>query len=185
MVYHGYNTVTTNTDDPVPTNPVIIEPTTEAPIVTPDIEVPYIEAYAQAPIYTPIEDPYIEDLIIMASILQAECWEGDWRQEATVILNRTTLPIGHFMNPDGTIQGVIEASGQFDGTSRSAYINRSYTDKAYNAAYEVLVEGYRSFGEEIIYFANIETSTDQNFIESINWVYLQENERSHSFGKDY
>jgi len=167
-------------------------------IDVPSMDVPYIEVSVQAP---PIEPPVLEtpvvevpvyvspyteeDVILMASILQAECWEGDWRKEATVIVNR--LEYGSsFYNPDGTLKGVIEArdGSQFNGSRSESYKNREYTQQAYDAAYDVLINGYRAFSEDVIYFANVHTATDTNFINSVKWIEKQQSSRSHSFGVD-
>lgn len=161
---------------------VELDPYVPTHIERPDIEPPIHEVHATTP-YTE------EDVVILACILQAECWEGDWRKEATVIVNILEHRTHEFYNPDGTIKGVIEArnGAAFNGSRTKDYKNRVYTDYAYQVAYEVLIEGYRSWDGDptMLYFSNLETATDIDFIESINWVEKQTNGRSHSFGKDY
>lgn len=166
----------------------IVEPTIpDHSITLPPIP---IKVYAAPPVELVYTSPYTEaDVIILASILEAECWEGDRRKEATVVVNLLEhKPIG-FYNPDGTIQGVIEArkGRAFNGSLTDKYKDRLYSEVSYQAAYEVLIEGYRAWDgdPDMIYFSNISTATDTSFIDSINWIEEQPNNRSHSFGKDY
>jgi hypothetical protein len=169
--------------------PTMVDADPPAPIhiAPPDIEPPAHVVHATSP-YT--DSPYTEaDVILLASILQAECWEGDWHKEATVIVNILEHRAHEFYNPDGTLQGVIEARNgrAFNGSLTDGYKNRLYTDYAYTVAYDVLIDGYRSWDGDptMLYFSNLDTATDTGFIDSINWVEVQPNSRSHSFGKDY
>lgn len=162
------------------------------------VEVPITGWYTEAPLQDMAFtwDAKMKDVAILASILQAECQNisGDWRREATIIANRLDLPIGHPKNPNGTLRGVIEVQtksgryAQFNGASSEIYTLGLYEEKAWWAAYEVLIDGYRAFNGDpaYIYFTNVEyvkqSGGDLAFVNSVHWTHVQKKLYAHSYG---
>lgn len=99
------------------------------------------------------------DTKLLARIIYAEAggepYEG-MKAVGTVIMNR--VADSRFPN---TIREVIFAKGQFDPVKNggNAKFNGEPSAEALNAATEV-INGYRSFGAEVVYFYNPRTSTD-------------------------
>jgi spore germination cell wall hydrolase CwlJ-like protein len=68
-----------------------------------------------------------------------------------------------------TLEGVVLKEGQFDGVNSHLFDKEPSTDSM-KAARQVLVEGYRTYGPEVVYYYNPKTSTDKTFINSIKVV---------------
>jgi len=104
----------------------------------------------------------------------------DWdpRLEANVILNRAE-------QWGKTIEQIIYSGNgsQFNGIRKKSFKEGFYTDREYDAAYAVLMKGERLFDVDIVYFSNLSTATDREFIDSIDWVYKQKSDSGHSFGR--
>jgi hypothetical protein len=109
-----------------------------------------------------------EDLEWMAKIMHAEiCAQGSEARRAvgTVIMNR----IEWNQCPD-TVLGVISQEGQFSPWSNGS-IDNDPCDYCIEAAYDVLVNGYRAFPREVRYFESIE---DGYFDDILTYAYYTE-----------
>lgn len=94
-----------------------------------------------------------ENLIYLAKLIHCEA--GGQTEEgklavATVVANRV-----YDRTLGTTIKEVIDRPGQFQPVG-SGKINRtSYSESDYNAAYKVMIDGYRSFPAYVLYFQSL------------------------------
>jgi len=122
-----------------------------------------------------IQREYTEqDIILMAQLVHAEA-EGEPYEGkvlvASVVMNRQRVG-GYYGD---TIHNVIHKRGQFDGIKRQCFIDGTYTDEDIKA-----VRDAQRITNSYMFFANLETSTDSEFINSLNWALTVGN---HSFAE--
>lgn len=122
-----------------------------------------------------IERQYTEsDIILMAQLVHAEA-EGEPYEGkvlvASVVMNRQKEG-GYYGD---TIKQVIFKNGQFDGIKRDCFIDGTYTEEDIKAVREA-----KRIANRYMFFANLETSTDSEFINSLDWTLTVGN---HSFAE--
>lgn len=122
-----------------------------------------------------IQREYTEsDIILMAQLVHAEA-EGEPYEGkvlvASVIMNRQKDG-GYYGD---TIKQVIFKKGQFDGIKRDCFIDGTYTDEDIKAVREA-----QRITNNYMFFANLNTSSDSEFINSLDWTLTVGN---HSFAE--
>jgi N-acetylmuramoyl-L-alanine amidase len=118
-----------------------------------------------------LEQAINKDILLLARLIESEAAGESYAGKlavGTVVANRminnnTEL----FGGP--TLEGVVLKEGQFDGVNSHLFDKEPSTDSM-KAARQVLVEGYRTYGPEVVYYYNPKTSTDKTFINSIKVV---------------
>lgn len=122
-----------------------------------------------------IDRQYTEqDIILMAQLVHAEA-EGEPNEGkvlvASVVMNRQKEG-GYYGD---TIKAVVFKKGQFDGITRDCFKSGTYTEEDIKA-----VTDAQRIANSYMFFANLETSTDSNFINSLDWTLTVGN---HSFSE--
>jgi N-acetylmuramoyl-L-alanine amidase len=110
----------------------------------------------------------------MAQLVQAEAGGEPYEGKvlvASVVMNRQNVG-GYYGD---TIKQVIFKKGQFDGIKRQCFIDGTYTEEDIKA-----VRDAQRIANEYMFFANLKTSTDSKFINSIDWTLTVGN---HSFAE--
>ncbi len=118
-----------------------------------------------------------EDLHLLAKLIEGESG-GEPREGklavGTVVMNRIKDK-----NHPNNIKDVIYQPSQFSVVWLQRWPSIKPSEDSKRVARKVL-EGYRHFGEEIIFFYNPEIATDRVFINSVNPVLVIEN---HTFAR--
>lgn len=99
-----------------------------------------------------------EELDLLSRLVNAEAESEPYEGKlavATVVMNRVKDQV-YFPN---TIHSVIHQQGQFSVFAPNWRINLEPNEDSIRASKQVL-EGHRSFGEEVLYFYNPRTATD-------------------------
>lgn len=106
-----------------------------------------------------------EELNLLSRLVHAEAESEPYEGKlavATVVMNRV-VDDGYFPN---SIHSVIHQQGQFSVFAPNWRINNTPNEDSVKASRQVL-EGYRSFGEDVLYFYNPSTATD-------SWIFSRE-----------
>ena len=122
-----------------------------------------------------IQRQYTEsDIVLMAQLVHAEA-EGEPFEGkvlvASVIMNRQKVG-GYYGD---TIHRVIHKRGQFDGIKRQCFKDGTYTEEDIKAVMDA-----QRITNRYMFFCNLETSTDSDFINSLDWTLTVGN---HSFAE--
>jgi N-acetylmuramoyl-L-alanine amidase len=115
-----------------------------------------------------------QELILIAQLVQAEAGGEPYEGKvlvASVVMNRQAF--GQYFGD--TIHNVIHKRGQFDGIKRQCFADGTYTDEDIKA-----VRDAQRIANKYMFFCNLETSTDSDFINSLNWTLTVGN---HSFSE--
>lgn len=102
----------------------------------------------------PDQEKTEENIEFLAKLIHCEA--GGQTEEgklsvATVVVNRV-----YDKTLGNTIKEVIERPGQFQPVGSGIINNTTYTEDDYNAAYKVIVDGYRSFPAYVMYFQSLD-----------------------------
>jgi len=134
--------------------------TRELPVPIPPKEVVEVEEECVS-----MSDPSLTDL---ARIIASERVPRSFRDMlaiGTVILNRVESD----EYPD-SITSVISQPKQFHGYKSRLY--KKVPDSAAIQAAEAVLSGYRSFGKDVVYYLNLNTATNRNFIKYVKTLDL-------------
>ena len=122
------------------------------------------EAVAEPALYTE------EELYLLARLIHGEArgesFEGQLAV-GTVVLNRAYHP-NQALYGGPTIEGVVYKRRQFCAVREAAW-NDEPTESSLKAARQVL-DGYRSFGPDVVYFFNATTASNASFMASVDEV---------------
>ena len=110
-----------------------------------------------------------DDIMLLARTIHSEArgesYEGKLAV-ATVIVNRMEHSNRRLFGGP-TMEGVVYKANQFDGVKTKSF-NDTPGEESVKAAEEVLLNGYRSFDSDVVFFYNPITSTDRTFIRSVD-----------------
>lgn len=119
-----------------------------------------------------------EDAMLLAKVIAGEAMGESYSGKlgvATVVLNR----MEHGGYGGSTVKSVVFEPGQFDCVFGTSWDMLIPNNDCIRASKQVLVDGYRLFSKEIVYFYNPNTATDVSFISDVEVMLTIGN---HNFG---